>query len=248
MKLLALLILTSGLLAAETFQVIHKKHACWDGQGTLTIDDNGIRFDAKKKKRSRSWAWLDIQHFDRISPKEVNILTYEDEKRFLGRDRSYRFLLTDGEISGELFSLIEAKLGRPVTDRVVAGAREAAGYALPVKHLHSFGGCEGTLRFTRDAVLYVTEHLKDARRWRLDRDLDSVWSADPYQLELHVYENNRREFSRTRIFKFDLKQPLDPAFYRDLKLRLYKLAAQGFTASQPQASGLKPFTERTTIP
>ena len=99
----------------------------------------------------------------------------------------------------------------------------AAGYEIPVKHLHTFGGCEGVLQFTQDSIIYATKNRKDAREWRLDRDIQSVWSSDPYQLEIQVYENNRREFSRTRIYNFQLKEPLDWKMYRALKLRLYAL-------------------------
>ena len=63
---------------------------------------------------------------------------------------------------------------------------------MAVKHLHSFGGCEGTLRFTEDAITYVTENENDAREWSLVRDVHSVWSSDRYQLQIHAYENNRR--------------------------------------------------------
>ena len=84
-----------------------------------------------------------------------------------------------------------------------------------------FGLCHRTAP-TPDAAYYSTTHKEDAREWKLDRDLDSVWSSHPYHLELHVYDNNRREFSRTRVYKFDLKKRLDADFYRRLKLRLFE--------------------------
>ncbi len=71
-------------------------------------------------------------------------------------------------------------------------------YAVPAKRLHTFGGCEGTLEFTENAIYYVTEDKQDARVWRIDRDIQSVLSADPYRLDIYAYDNNRREFSRTR--------------------------------------------------
>ena len=79
------------------------------------------------------------------------------------------------------------------------------------------------LKFTADAIYYVTGNKEDAREWLWSRDVQSVWSINPYQLEVHAYDNNRREFSRTRIYQFDLKAPLDPEFYRTLKLKLYNL-------------------------
>lgn len=59
----------------------------------------------------------------------------------------------------------------------------------------------------------------------MDRDIDSVWALNRYELELHVYESNRRDFGSTRVYRFQLKEPLDPEFYRQLKLRLYNIHA-----------------------
>ena len=113
-------------------------------------------------------------------------------------------------------------MNRPVTDRVPPKS-VAASYTIPVKHERRFRGSEGELEFTRDAIYYVTKDSQDQRVWRLNRDIVSVWSDDPYRLEIRAYDNNRREFSRTATYKFDLKQKLDPDFYRRLKLRLYGL-------------------------
>ena len=69
----------------------------------------------------------------------------------------------------------------------------------------------------------MTKNKTDGRTWLMDRDIVSVWSDDPYRLEIRAYDNNRREFSRTATYKFDLKEKLDPEFYRELKLKLYGL-------------------------
>ena len=222
MKYLWMLLFLAQPLAAQTFSVIHEKRLWKDGRGTIEITDKGIRFVSEKEKDSQTWLYRDIQHFDRISGKEFTILSYEDEARYLGRDKSYHFVITKGELTEEIFRKIAAKLDSPVTDRMPPN-NVAAGYEIPVKHLHTFGGCEGVLQFTQDSIIYATKNRKDAREWRLDRDIQSVWSSDPYQLEIQVYENNRREFSRTRIYNFQLKEPLDWKMYRALKLRLYAL-------------------------
>ena len=208
--------------AQTTFEVIHKKRFWPDGRGEILISTEGIAFRAAEEKKSRRWAYSDIQYFDRVSEQEFVILSYEDEKWKLGRDRQFRFVVTSGKLTDALFVSISERLGRPVTDRVFRKPAETE-YEMPVKHLHGFGGCEGMLVFTPETVSYSTKHAKDARVWRLGRDVESVWSSSPYHLELHVYDNNRREFSRTRVYKFDLKRPLDSTQYRDLKLRLYDL-------------------------
>lgn len=246
MKNALLLLAFGGLLSAETFSVNLVKPLWRDGKGTLEIDDQGITYTAKEKKRgsdrlgiqrfgralnrladrppSLSWKWLDIQYFDRLSRKEFVVLTYKDDWRFLGRDREYRFRLEQGELTDALFQRISRHLSRPVTDRV-SPVEAATLYSIPVKHQHTFGGCEGELEFTDHAINYVTEHEPDGRTWLVDRDIASVWSADPYRFEIRAYDNNRREFSRTATYKFDLKEKLDPEFYRRLKLKLYDLEA-----------------------
>jgi hypothetical protein len=244
MRQTVLLLACAAALSAETFPAKLEKPLWPDRQGSVEIDDEGITYTAPNAKHgpqwlgiqhvghaldrlanrphSLSWKWDDIQYFDRISPREFVVLTYQDDWRFFGRDREYRFRLTKGELSDSLFQNISGHLKRPVTDRVPPG-KVAALYTIPVKHDRGLGGSEGELEFTHDAIYYVTPKKTDGRTWRMDRDIVSVWSDDPYRLEIRVYDNNRREFSRTATYKFDLKEKLDPEFYRELKLKLYGL-------------------------
>jgi hypothetical protein len=225
MKFLLMLLFLAQPLAAQTFSVIHERRLWPDDHGKIIFADDGIRYESGKDNESRFWLYRDIQSLDRISEKEFTILTYEDEARYLGRDRSYHFVITDGDLTEELFRTIVAKTGHPATDRVPP-QNVAVQYELPVKHLHTFGGCRGVLEFTKNSIIYDTDDRKDARVWDIDRDVQSVWSSDRYRLEIAVYENNRREFGRTRVYRFDLKERLDPEVYRKLKLRLYDLEAE----------------------
>lgn len=221
--LLLLVWLVAQTAAAQTFPVIHKKALWPDDPGELIFTGDAIEFRAAgKEKNSRKWAYSDIQYLDRVSRKELVILTYEDQKWELGRDREFRFILTEGEIGDELFDTLQARLKKPATDRVVPEVVTPI-YEAPVKHLHTFGGCEGRLLFTENTAVYKTSHEQDSREWRLDIDVQSVWSQNPYHLEIHAYDNNRREFSRTRVYSFALKEPLDGEFYRGLKMKLYGL-------------------------
>lgn len=224
MKYLLILLFIAQPLAAQTFDVIHEKTLWRNGRGKIEITDQGIIFAAEKKENSRTWRYGDIQYFDRISSKEFTILSYEDNPMLLGRDKQYHFLITNGELTNDVFYRIRDRLNKPATNREFPDAVNAQ-YELPVKHQHTFGGCEGTLKFTEFGIYYVTDHKKDAREWRFASDIQSVWSSNRYQLEIHAFDNNRREFSRTRVYKFDLKEPLDPEIYRSLKLKLYDLEA-----------------------
>jgi len=223
MRFAITLLAFSQLLAAQTFPAVQEKRLWPDARGEIRITENGMEFQKAGEEAVLRWAYPDIQHFDRVSRTEFVLLSYEDAGwRKLGRDRQFRFRITSGELSDGLFETMQQRLRKPVTDRAV-GQISGAEYELPVKHLHSWGGCEGRLIFTADTIYYQTNHAQDARTWQIARDIQSVWSLDLYQMELHVYENNRREFSQTRIFNFALKEPLDPVFYRTLKLKLYEL-------------------------
>ncbi len=224
MKYLFILLFLAQPLTAQILGVKHEKSLWRDGRGTIEITDNGIEYTSKNKKERRTWPYRDIQHFDRISSKEFTLLSYEDASLLLGRDKSYRFVITEGELTDAVFQKIADRMDKPVTNREVPDNGETL-YALQVKHSHTFGGCEGVLHFTDGSIYYTTEHATDTRAWRFGRDIQSVWSSDPYQLEIHVYENNRREFSKTRRYNFQLKEPLDQAVYRKLKLSLYELDA-----------------------
>ena len=124
------------------------------------------------------------------------------------------------------FARMSAHLNRPVTDRV-APANVSVLYSIPVKREGTFAGSDGVLEFSDNAIYYVTKHAGDGRAWLMDRDIASVWSDDPYRLEIRAHDNNRREFSRTATYKFDLKEKLNPDFYRRLKLKLYNLESNG---------------------
>ena len=233
MSLMLLLFLTAAPLSAQTLSVVHKKDFWRDGRGTIEITKEAVIYQARKKTDSRKWTYSDIRHFDRISEQEFVLLTYEDQNLFLGRDRRYHFAITEGRLNDSLFHKISLWLGKPVTNRVLRRI-EGVQYEIPVKHLHPWDGCEGKLRFTVDRVYYLADEKKHRREWLLARDVHSVWSMDRFHLEIHAYEARGDEFSRTRAHQFQLKQPLDRIFYRDLKLKLHHLEGSHQTTIQLQ--------------
>lgn len=223
LRLLLLFFFAAPLAPAETtLQVIHKNTLWPDGKGVLKITEEAIEFEAQDKERSRRWVYRDIRFFDRVSPSEIILLTYQDVKWKLGRDKRYRFLITSGEFTKPELDRISAKIGKPVANRAFAVPSERR-YEVAVKHSHRFGGCQGRLLFTQNRIFYEAGNERHSREWVLERDVESVWSADPYQFEIHVYEGGRRRFSKTEIFRFDLKQQLDEGLYRQLKARLYNV-------------------------
>jgi len=209
--------------AAQVFEVEIDKPLWFDRKGSLEFGEAEISFrPSGKKARTLTWAYRDIQFVDRFGPKEFRLLSYEDVAWKLGRDRSYDFEITSGELSDELFDQVTARIGKPAIDRVVTEPANAQ-QKLPAKHMTTLGGSQGTLYFAPERIVYSTNAHERSREWTLERDIHSVWSSDPYRLEVHAYEGNPGAFRKPRVYKFALKQPLDAGFYRDLKLRLYEI-------------------------
>lgn len=203
-------------VGAQTLSVRHD-HDPWGGcEGELEISEDGIRFEPDEGDHRREWAWIDIQSFDRRSPNEFSILTYEDLKWHLGQDRAFDFTVLPGETSltDSAFAMIRENLARPVTDRIPMTIPPV--YQVAVKHLHFFGGCEGILTFGDDYIVYAADHEEDARTWRV-QDIRNAWSSGPFNLDLHVHEEDRLAGSKTSRFAFQLKEPLSETYYDQLR-------------------------------
>jgi len=224
MKLPALLLLALALAGAETsFEAKWKKSIRPDVAGTLSVLEDSIRFQPEKEaKQALEWSFEDVQHLDRASPTEVAIQSYSDSISRLGRDRWYRFVLVGSTFPDELHAKVVNRIGRPATDRVAREPADAE-VAIPAKNVRLLRGSEGVLYFTPEWVIYSTGRSGHSRAWRLDRDVEAVWSSDPYRLEVHVLGGSEAFARRTDVYRFSLKKPLDRSYYDGLKMKLYSL-------------------------
>lgn len=215
-------LMLSGSLFAQSLPVRHDHDPWGECEGELTITDEGISYRSEtKEEHNRDWTWLDIQTVDRQSRERFSVLTYEDQKWLLGRDRPWNFTLRDPQsegLSDNLFSLITTRLERPVVNREARTIE--AEYEVPAKHLHTFGGCEGVLRFGPDWIVYNTDHTQDQRSWRRQVEIVNIWSTGRYDLEMEVYEAEGGDLLRTRRFRFQLKRPLDEEYYDQLRRQM----------------------------
>lgn len=218
---LALLLVSAMSVSAQTLKVRHDHNPWGKCEGEVIVRESGIEYRTEKEKHNQLWKWVDIQSFDRQSPTTFSILTYQDQKWALGADRAFNFtVLPEQEPLGEeTFQFISRHLDKSVIDRMAH--RIEPEYQVPVKHLHTFGGCEGTLYFGKEWIVYETDHQNDARTWKRDREVESVWSLNRYQLEIHVFEENKRAFDKTRRFRFQLKEPLDEVYYEKLRREFF---------------------------
>ena len=220
-----LLLLGPALGAAEiSFEAVWKRPLRPDKQGLLRISDASVAFQPHGAEGpDLEWVYEDIQHLDRLSASELALLSYDEGHRLsFGRDRRYRFSILDGTLSDDIFLQLAKRVGRPATDRTpqVPAVTE---FELPVKRLSRFGASQGTLYVTAAAITYVSANARESRHWLIDRDLESVWSADPYRLEVHAFEGREGALRRPKIYRFALKRPLRTERYRQLKMKFFKL-------------------------
>src|ERR1700674_1740772 len=87
----SLMLCAAFAYAGSPYDVRHE-HQRHGGPGILRIDDTAISFEERGKqgKHSRTWEYDDIQELT-LGPETLRIVTYEDNRWQLGRDRVYVF-------------------------------------------------------------------------------------------------------------------------------------------------------------
>jgi hypothetical protein len=203
---------TAGL---TTFEVKHH-HLRGAGAGTLTIAETGISFtEPKKMGHSRSWLWENIQQAT-LERGALTILTYEDAKSELWRDREFAFTGLPPNSSGPLTPFLRRHLG----GRLIVASSDITTaipgeWVLPAKLLHARRGAEGVLRFSPGLIAFDTERGGEPRLWSYD-DIETVTHPSPTELSLTVRERNGLRRLPTREFRFELKEPMPEARYQAL--------------------------------
>ncbi len=196
---------------------VRHDHDPWGScQGILKLSPAGIEFESDKKKHSRTWRWTEIQNFDRLAADRLRILTWEDRRWYPLAERFFDFRLEPGSaLEEDLMGLVSAHLSNSMTNRVPVEVETE--HRLPVKHRHTWGGCQGELRIGAEQIVFFSEDFRHSRTWLRVRDISSFWSSHPFELELQVFEQNEREFQRLKRFSFDLKQRMPASLYRELR-------------------------------
>lgn len=199
-----------GVSAAQ-FPIRHE-HLYKSCRGIITADDRGIRFSGPK--HNFAWSYDDIQQLQ-LEPGKLRILTYADRRLHLGADREYEFA---GDLPlNDLYTLWKRRMDQRFVARI--SQPEVAGFFIPVKHLRTIRGSQGTLVFGPDSVVYSTLTRGDSRAWRY-ADIDSISSSGPFQLTITTLERARTQYGSRKGFNFELKQPITEARYNEIWLRI----------------------------
>ena len=209
-----------------TFEVRH---------GTLQIDSDSVRF--KDAKHSRVWKFEEIQQLT-LSRQTLRILTYEDRKWQLGRDREF---VVDGLPAG-LTEQVYPAFQRALGQRFIAALAEPGGHALwqaGAKLKLRWGGPEGTLLVADDRIVFDSPAAGESRTW-LFADIDNIASSGPYDLAIVTLERSGTWHAGPTEFRFQLKAAMEEGRYNDLWRRIYEKKLVGRTPRSAPRSAAGP--------
>jgi len=209
----------AGCAAAQEFTLpVEHNHTLKSCKGDLIINGEGVEYRTTHKDHARRWAYTDIKMIQLVSPKEVKILTYESSRLKLGRDETFEFKVLKGEVSKDVSDFLLTRVERPLATSF-AKSEENPQHTIPVRHRHTFGGDQGTLKIYADGVAYESVKAKSLRRWRWT-DIQSISRTGPYQFAVTTYEP--KFGGPTKTYNFDLKERMDDRVYDFVWSRIYK--------------------------
>jgi hypothetical protein len=216
--LLGALFGTAGRAQPFTFTVRHE-HLRKGGEGVLRIAEDSISFEeaGKSHKHSRVWKFDEIQQIT-LSSAELQILTYEDQKWKLGRDREYNFDRLPKELATSLYPFLRQRLDR----RFIVGLSDSEVqpvWRTAAKLTRGRGGVQGVLTFGEDRIVFDTSAPGESRTWRYP-DVENIATSGPFDLAITTLERSGWARGSGREFRFQLKQELSETVYNDLWRRL----------------------------
>jgi hypothetical protein len=224
MKRLMLLTTLTLLLAASAapaqtheFTVEHE-HLLRGCRGTLLIAPGGIEFKSAQAEHSRVWQYAELQQVKVTSKSALELLTYEDEKRLAGRDRVYKFKLLAGEVTPGVSAQLMARVTRPLVTSIPPVADGTPRFEAPVKHLHPFGGCAGTLSIFADRVSFESSDKPEHSRFWRYTDIENFSRSERFRFEIAASE---AAFGGPRSYNFQLKADLPAEVYEYVWARVY---------------------------
>lgn len=205
--------------AAQTFELlVEHEHTLRSCRGTLTITPEKIEYKTDHKADARAWSYSELKQIKVESPTSIELVSYEDQRRMLGHDRIFKFKVLEGEISPEVSALLMEKVTRPLVTSVMPETGGGPAFEVPVKHLHRFGGCLGTLKIYPNRVIYESKDMpSDSRYWR-HGDIQNFSQSERFRFEVVTFEN---KFGGPNAYNFQLREELPGRAYDYLWARVY---------------------------
>ncbi len=200
---------------------VRHRHLLKDCRGTLKIDAGGVEFLASRPKDSRKWKFDEIRTLEIKSPARISLVTYEDQKRWMGKDKVFEFTLLDRKAAPELTTFLLAHVSRPMELAVIPEETEKPAFEMRVKHLHTIVGAMGVLRIYPDRIVFVSSATGDSRYWRL-ADVERVSQPDRFRFQLVSYVP--KAGGPAEVYNFQLLDDLPKGAMDYLWVRLHPSA------------------------
>ena len=177
--------------------------------------DLEVTLDAVTFKGAQTWTWKydQIQQLT-LTETELRILTYEDSKWKIGRDREYIFDHLPEGFAKSVYCQWKDKLDqRFIAALADPDVKSLAEFPAKLKSLTK--GTEGTLLFNADRIVFRATKPGESRTWRL-ADIENIASAGPFDFSLVVQEHHGAWNNATREFRFQLQKPMEETRYNEL--------------------------------
>jgi len=204
---------------AQSFEYTVKHgHIGRDCRGKLTITPEGVEFSAQKAKDSRKWKFAEIRTLEVKSPTEISLVTYEDQKRWFGKDKVFEFTLVDKKATPELSAFLLSHVKRPMELAVIPEEGAKPAFQMPVKRLHTIVGAMGTLRIYSDRIVFQSSKVGESRYWRL-ADIERFSQPDRFRFQIVSFEP--KAGGPTEVYNFQLMEDLPEGVYDYLWVRLH---------------------------
>ena len=183
--------------------------------GTLVIGAGEIAFEEQSEsgKDSHQWTYDDIQQLS-LSAGTLRLVSYQDQKWQLGRDREFVFDRLPAGMAQRVSPLLRSSLGpRFVAELADADARSL--WQVGVKLRRGLGGSQGTLVVEEGKIVYETDAPGQSRTWRFE-DIDGVSTGGGFDLSITTLERSGWRHAGPTEFRFQLKEPLSEERYDEL--------------------------------
>ena len=223
------------LAQTYTYEV---RHQHWRGgaMGTLEASPDSLSFEEHGKKNktdSRQWRFEEIQQLT-VGASEFRILTYEDSKWKLGRDREYIFDHLPAELATQLYPLLTRRLDQRFI-AALSNEDPVPEWKVGAKLGRGLKGTLGTLVVSRDLIVFNTEKPNEARSWRIT-DIENISRSGPLDLAITTSEKTGMFRGGDRQFHFQLQQNLSEERYNALWREINRSKGLTFLDSQPRGA------------
>jgi hypothetical protein len=223
-RLCLTLLLLAAPAAAELIE-LKAEHGRWRwrAEGLLSMDGDGLRFDAPGRRFS--WRWAEIQQLELVRDR-ILVTGYRDRglwKMYADEQAEFRFAGTpDVE---RLYAFLSTRMDQRLVARVALPPHEVL-WRVAAKRVRKGRGAQGELIVEPGRVLFVAQGRGESRVWR-DAEINLISSSGPHQLTLSAHAPDGD-------YEFQLKQALDPAKYDALWRRLNRPRGLELLANQPK--------------